>query len=166
MPDMRPKQLKDRTLANWLRTSHIKKKAKSQLETYYVTNMLTGSLRRNCDAPVTWSLWGWFFLIIFAQPSSGLSNSVLSRCWFYAACCWNDPLTSTCYECSLTPWPPVPSCNACEVLLWLTPHQHTQWKSAALHSPGSLCCCADCLMVEKHRAANASREMSRVEKIL
>lgn len=43
-------------------------------------------------------------------------------CQFYAACCWNNPFTSTCWECSLTPWPPVPSCNACEVPLWLTPH--------------------------------------------
>lgn len=75
--------------------------------------MLTVSLRRNCDAAVTWSLWGCFFLFIFAQPSFGFSNSVLSRCQFHAACCWNNPLTS--WECSLTPWthpptPPPPRC--------------------------------------------------------
>lgn len=94
--------------------------------------MLTVSLRRNCDAAVTWSLWGCFFLIIFAQPSFGFSNSVLSRCQLHAACCWNNPLNSTCWECSLTPWTqpptpnptpsPLPSHDACEVLLWLTPH--------------------------------------------
>lgn len=42
---------------------------------------------------------------------------------------------------------------------------HTQWKSAALHSPGSPCWCENCLAVKRQRAANASREISQVEEM-